>query len=241
MVKNRSKAEAAEGPEDRAGARRGLMQQEIYEQATRLFAQRGYAGTNFQDIADAVGLTRPALYHYVKSKDELLARLVAEITVVAATDIAALAKRDELNATEKLREIVRLLVRRQGEQGERFRLLLRSEADLPETVASSYEVNRRAVLRSLTEVIEQGVVGGEFRAVAPPVAALGTLGIVNWVAWWYHPGSRYDLDAVCEELADMAVHALAAERGRPGSTTPLDAVRSIRREVSRLEKLLKQS
>src|SRR5687768_3279860 len=100
--------------------RRGLVEQEIFDQATRLFAQRGYAGTSIQDIADAVGLTRPALYHYVKSKDDLLARLVAEVTVVAATDIAKIARRGELSATQRLRDIVRFMARRQGEQGERF-------------------------------------------------------------------------------------------------------------------------
>src|SRR3954447_12227458 len=109
-----------------SGTRNGLVQQEIFEHATRLFALRGYAGTSFQDIADAVGLTRPALYHYVKSKDDLLARLVNEVTVVAATDVAKVAERTELAAADRLRDIVRLMVRRQGERGELFRLLLRS-------------------------------------------------------------------------------------------------------------------
>lgn len=221
--------------------RRGLVEQEIFEQATGLFAQRGYAGTSLQDIADAVGLTRPALYHYVKSKDDLLAKLVAEVSAVAASDIAAVAKRNDLSATQRVRDIVRLLVRRQGEQGERFRLLLRSEADLPESVLDSYTKIRRAVLRSLTEVIEQGVSQGEFRPVTPTVAALGMLGTVNWVAWWYHPGSRFDLEAVCSELAELAVHSLAAEEGRIPSATPLDVVGSIRREIDRLEELLKDA
>ncbi|WP_331748182.1 TetR/AcrR family transcriptional regulator [Streptomyces chartreusis] len=224
----------------KSGVRRGLVEHEIHEHATRLFAERGYAGTSFQDIADAVGLTRPALYHYVKSKDDLLESLVKEVTVVAATDIADFAGHTEMSPTERIRKIVRLMVRHQGEQGERFRLLLRSEVDLPESVAQSYADNRRAVLRSLTEVIEQGVTAGEFRPVTPTVAALGTLGIVNWVAWWYHPGSSFDLDAICTELAEQAVHSLAAEQGRPASTTPLDAVRDVRREIDRLEELLGQ-
>ena len=49
--------------------------------ATNLFAERGFAGTNLQDIAEATGLTRPALYHYFKSKESLLSRLVAELTL----------------------------------------------------------------------------------------------------------------------------------------------------------------
>lgn len=224
---------------NKAQVRRGLVQQEIFEQATRLFAQRGFAGTSLQDVADAVGLTRPALYHYVKSKDHLLANLVAEVTAVAATDIATVAQRTELSATQRVRDIVQLLVRRQGEQGERFRLLLRSEADLPETVLESYRTNRRAVLRSLTDVIEHGIAQGEFRPVTATVAALGMLGTVNWVAWWYHPGSGFDLADVCAELADQAVHGLAAEEGRLASATPLDVVSSIRREIDRLEGLLR--
>lgn len=230
--------ESDEATAKKIGVRRGLVQQEIFDQATRLFAQRGYAGTSFQDIAEAVGLTRPALYHYVKSKDDLLAKLVAEVTVVAATDIAAVAERTDLPASERLRDIVRRMVRHQGEHGERFRLLLRSEADLPESVAESYTANRRAVLRSISSVIEEGVSRGEFRPVTPHVAAFAALGTVNWVAWWYRPDAAYDLDTICEELADLAVHGLSAEQGRPASTTPLDAVRSVRREIDRLADLL---
>src|SRR5579859_6755644 len=115
----------ARAPEGRASTRRALVEQEIYEQATRLFALRGFAGTSIQDVADAVGLTRPALYHYVKSKEELLSKLVLEITVVNATDIAAIAKSSKRSATDRVRDVVRLLVRRNAQQGERLRLLLR--------------------------------------------------------------------------------------------------------------------
>ncbi|MGP3534191.1 TetR/AcrR family transcriptional regulator [Microbacterium sp. RD1] len=223
------------------GVRRGLVEQEIFEQATRLFAQRGFSGTSFQDIADAVGLTRPALYHYVSSKDELLAKLVTEVTVAAATEVADIARQEELSATERMRDIVRHLVHQQGEHGERFRLLLRSEADLPESVADSYTANRRAVLRSITRVVEEGVALGEFRPVTPTIAALGVLGVVNWVAWWYRPGTGGDVDAVSAELAEFAIHGLAAEPGRLTSATPTDVLRSVRREIDRLEELLRRS
>ena len=234
-----SKDDDAETPE-KLPVRRGLMANEIFEHATRLFAERGYSGTSFQDIADAVGLTRPALYHYVKSKEQLLGKLVAEVTVVAAKDIARVARKTDRSATARVSDIVQLLVRGQGEKGELFRLLLRSEADLPDSVAASYADNRRAVLRSMTTVIEQGVERGEFRPVNATVAAFGTLGIINWVAWWYHPGS-FKLDDICAELADLAVHSLAAEPGRLSSRSPRDAVRALRREVDRLDDLLKDT
>ena len=109
-------------------ARRELVENEIYEHAIRLFAERGFAGTSLQDIADALGITRPALYYYVKSKDELLAKLAADVAGGSAAKIAELTARADLDAVGKLREIVRVNVLRQAHQPERFRLLVRSDA-----------------------------------------------------------------------------------------------------------------
>jgi AcrR family transcriptional regulator len=41
-----------------------------------LFLERGYRGTSVRDIADAIGVTVPALYYHFKSKDGLLAAIV---------------------------------------------------------------------------------------------------------------------------------------------------------------------
>jgi AcrR family transcriptional regulator len=231
----------AEGgpPEGRANMRRGLVEQEIYEQATRLFAERGFAGTSFQDIADAVGLTRPALYHYVRNKDELLAKLVTEFTEEPAAGIAAEAGRRDRSATEKIHSIVSANVRRQGEHAARFQLLIRSEADLPADIAANYAAGRRSVLRSVASVIGEGVQSGEFREVDPRVAALGVIGMSNWVAWWYQPGAHDDLERVCAELAEMAVNGLRRTDGKPPVQSPLEAVYGLRSDLDRLERLLR--
>jgi AcrR family transcriptional regulator len=232
-----SPAESRAG-EGRANPRRALIEQEIYEQASRLFAERGFAGTSFQDIADAVGLTRPALYHYVKNKDELLARLVAEFTVDPAASIAAEAARTDRDPAQKIRAIVAANVRRQGEHADRFRLLIRSEADLPADIAASYAANRRAVLRSVAGVIGEGVRSGIFREVDPRVAALGVLGLSNWVAWWYQPGGHDDLAKICEELADQAVAGLRRRDAGAPAQSVTEAIGGLRDGLDRLERLL---
>ncbi len=109
-------------------ARRELVENELYEHATRLFAERGFAGTGLQDIADAMGITRPALYYYVGSKDELLANLVTEVTNGPLDDLTALVAREGLDPVQKLRGIVEVIVLRRTTQPARFRLPIRSEA-----------------------------------------------------------------------------------------------------------------
>jgi AcrR family transcriptional regulator len=240
MAKARTKAQAStKGANAPApGKRNGLVQQEILEHATRLFALRGYAGTSLQDIADAVGLTRPALYYYVKGKDELLAKLVAEITEESAASIGAIARRADLDPAAKLRAIVKASVQRQAEHAARFRLLLLSEAELPAEIAAAHEAGRRAVLKSIAGVINRGVEEGVFRPVDARIVALGVLGMNNWVAWWFTP-DRDRIETVAEELADLAVASLldAPDRAvaEPG---PAGVLKLLRHDLDRLERML---
>lgn len=219
--------------------RRELVENELYEHATRLFAERGFAGTSLQDIADALGITRPALYYYVKSKDELLAKLVTEVTNGPLEELTALVERPELDAVAALRGVVDVLVRRRTTQPERFRLLIRSEAELPEGLMSAYDESRRAVLKTIAGVVERGIRAGQFRPVDARVAALGVLGMCNWVAWWFHPGGRESAEAVTEQFADMAIGALQRQdRQVPDGGSPAAALKLLRQDLDHLERLL---
>lgn len=219
--------------------RRELVENELYEHATRLFAERGFAGTSLQDIADALGITRPALYYYVKSKDELLAKLVTEVTDGPLNELTELAARSELDPVAKLRGVVEVIVRRRTAQPERFRLLIRSEAELPAELTAAYDESRRAVLKTVAAVIEDGVRAGRFRPVDSRVAALGVLGMCNWVAWWFHPGGRAGAEAVVEQLADMAVGALQrADQHVVDGDGPAAALKMLRQDLDHLERVL---
>jgi AcrR family transcriptional regulator len=223
----------------RAGtARRELVENEIYEHAIRLFAERGFAGTSLQDIADALGITRPALYYYVKSKDELLAKLAADVAGGSAAQITEIAGRTDLDAVGKLREIVRVNVLRQARQPERFRLVIRSEAELPPELSHTYAASRRAVLAAITGVIEDGIRAGRFRPVDARVAALGVIGMGNWVAWWFRPGHD-QAEADADQLADTAVAGLLrADHRIPDDDGPAAALKLLRQDIDHLERII---
>lgn len=53
-------------------------EQEILDAARKLFREKGYYATTMQDIADAVGLQKASLYHYIRSKEALLLKIAGE-------------------------------------------------------------------------------------------------------------------------------------------------------------------
>ena len=65
---------AAEAKE--AGIRqRRNRRQDVVEAAVRVFHKKGYASASIQDVADEVGVLKGSLYHYIDSKEDLLARI----------------------------------------------------------------------------------------------------------------------------------------------------------------------
>jgi AcrR family transcriptional regulator len=61
---------------DRPGAR-----QRIADAASQLFAEQGFAATSMRQIASVAGVTKPMVYYYFGSKDDLHRRMVEEATV----------------------------------------------------------------------------------------------------------------------------------------------------------------
>ena len=230
-----------ETPVGRSTTRRELVETEMFEQASRLFAERGFAGTNLGDIAEAMGITRPALYYYVKSKDELLAQLVAQITEGPSAEIEALAADSDSDPADRLRRIAHLIAHQRASRPSRFQLLLRSEADLPTEVAEAHRAAQRSTLHHLIDVIEEGVVKGQFRPVDTRTAALAVAGMCNWVAWWFHPDNDpadQESDAA-ELLAELAVAMVRQTGARaPEEPGPRAALALLRQDLDYLARTL---
>ncbi|WP_371820999.1 TetR/AcrR family transcriptional regulator [Tsukamurella sp. PLM1] len=104
---------------------------------------KGYDATSLQDIADAVGVSRPALYHYLSSKEDLLVMLVERVSRDLADVIEELRKRSDLAPTEKITLLTEQLVQQRAEHPSQFRILDRSEMMLPEEAGAEHARAKR--------------------------------------------------------------------------------------------------
>ncbi|MGY2876177.1 AcrR family transcriptional regulator [Marmoricola sp. URHA0025 HA25] len=223
-------------PNGRRSKRRELLEIEIYEKAAELFAERGYAGTTPQDIAEAVGISRQALYYYVSSKEEILANVVSEFAVQNVTDMKTIAV-EESDPRTAIRRLALHLVAERAANGRRFRLLDRSESALPPALAKDYLAGRREALNVVIDVIDRGIKAGLFSAADVRVAALAIIGMCNWVAWWFEPGPDRSSAPVAEQIADAALAILTPPAEPTEPLTTAHALDVIERQVERLRHL----
>ena len=71
-------------------------------------AERGYEATTLRDVADSYGVSRSSLYHYVSSKEDLLAMLVEQWSRGLADSLAVVRARADLSPERKMRQVAEL-------------------------------------------------------------------------------------------------------------------------------------
>lgn len=194
---------------------------EIILTAAELFDRAGYTTTSMEDIAEAVGLAKPTLYHYVKSKDEILYQIHREFMAVAFTAMEShegrLSPEEEARAT--IVEILDLIAKHRP----LVRVFFEHFRDLPARHQRIVVEQRDRYAAGLTGVIRRGFSRGDFRSVDPKLTALAIFGMCNWAYQWYDPSGRSSAQQLGEMFGDLVmtgIHGTGKPRQHPVPPPP---------------------
>ena len=102
---------------------------EVIRVAARLFAAKGYYATTLDEIAEKMGVTKPALYYYVANKEDIL-RTIIGMMVERMEDVTAIGN-SKLNPRERIRNIIRTLVKYAAEGKEITQIAFEQSSILP--------------------------------------------------------------------------------------------------------------
>jgi len=213
--------------------RKKLVREEVLRCATELFAEKGYAGTTTQNIADAVGLKRTSLYYYFKTKDELLEALIEEVTVDSAKRNEAIRGQSTNTVLERIGSLVQDTVLRTLERPLTVKVLDRIESELPESLLGGYVEAKRSVRDEIIALVTEGIENGELIHIDPRVATFALIGMANWTAWWFAPGKGLVPEEIAQSLSRLATRALANNNS---AKEPQDLFATVREDLDELER-----
>lgn len=220
--------------------RRELLQDSIMEAASRLFIQRGFQGTSMGDIAEAMGVTRTAIYYYFRNKEAILRELTSGITEMAAK-LAVGVTTEQADPEETLRKLVAQHASLILANPLQFRVVERNEEQLSPAIKKKAEASRRMVLERFSAAIDAGIRTGQFRNVNPKVAAFAIIGMCNWGAWWFNPKGTLGFDDVVKTIVDLAMNSVLRVEGRQLRDDSIaEVVRQLREDLSVLERRISE-
>jgi AcrR family transcriptional regulator len=181
---------------------------EILEAAVSIFAQKGYAAASLQDVADAVGLMKGSLYHYIDSKESLLFRIF-EGAHTQANEIIESIEELNLGPGEKLREFTRRLsifyVGNRDRANIYFTEWRHLTGEDAKTVADRQREFRVYVRTLISEAQDAGLTR---KHLDVRIAAYFLLAAVNGIQTYLTAQDPIRAEAVATEIATLACSAI---------------------------------
>jgi AcrR family transcriptional regulator len=190
--------------------------QQIVQHSVQLFAANGYANTSLDDIAMAVGIKKPSLYHYIRTKEDLLyeiQRLLIEELLDEVGEMLATATTPPAKLRAFFRAVLRLIARRQLEV-----TVFLNEAPPKANEAASRARGRRwreisakrdEYQKLFEDVLAEGMDSGVFRPLPITLTALAALGGVTWAYRWYD-ACGLPPDEIADLCVDIVLNGIAA-------------------------------
>ena len=198
--------------ESRRSQRWESRREAIIDTSARLFARQGYHATGIMDLCAANDLGKGALYHYIGSKEELLAaihdRVMDEVMVGAA--------RAEEGGGSPSQQLVLLgseLLDVIHRYPDHVWVFLHEFPALTGARAERFRSRRREYEGCVERVLRAGITSGEFRNVDPWLTARAWFGMHNYTYLWLKPGGRLDARAVAQPFADIFMRGIATGPG----------------------------
>ena len=143
------------------------VRQRLVDAARDLFAAKGFEGTSVQEVVDAAGVTKGAMYHYFASKDDLLYEIYARVLRMQLERLQVVAGGDAPVA-ERLRTAAADVVATTTENLSSTVIFFRSLHQLSAQKQREVRAERRRYHETFREIVLEGQGSGDFRAGLDP-------------------------------------------------------------------------
>lgn len=179
----------------------------VLHTAVRMFLERSYARTSMNDVATQLSITKPALYHYFRNKEEILVeiyRLGTDLIDEMLDGIEA----EQRPGLDKVADFISGYIRIVA--GDFGRAVIRlDDGELSKAGRKVVRGRKREIDHRLRALIEGGVKDGSIALCDAKIAAFLLAGAIHGMASWYEPSGPMKLEAITQEYVRMLTSGLA--------------------------------
>jgi AcrR family transcriptional regulator len=211
----------------RVEKKKAATRERILKAAVQIFSEQGIEKAKLADVADALGMTAPALYYYFPSKEELVFACCADTLdemIAGIREAAAQAGRDPI---ERMKAIITAQML--------FELKVAAVTPLLNGVlfGPQYLVNllqepqrerivtqHRTLLNLYRSAISDGVAQALFSTDEPTIAAFNILAMVQYSSIWFRKNGRRSAQSIAQEQIGFALKMLSARVEEAETATP---------------------
>jgi AcrR family transcriptional regulator len=179
----------------------------VLKTAAELFLEKSYGRTSLNDVAERLKITKPALYHYFRNKEEILIecyRLGTGLIEETLNEIAA-------HCGTGLEKVEAFIYSYANVMTVNFgRCVMRiDQGDLSTDALTEVKAYKRKIDRRLRSFIREGIEDGSIGECDPKLAAFSIAGALNWICVWYEPDGALSPEEIAAQFSRTLTQGLA--------------------------------
>jgi AcrR family transcriptional regulator len=179
----------------------------VLHTAVRMFLERSYGRTSMNDVALQLNITKPALYHYFRNKEEILVeiyRLGTDLIDEMLDSIEAEEKPGLDKVADFIAGYIRIIT------GDFGRAIIRlDDGELSKAGRRVVRGRKRGIDHRLRAIIDEGTKDGSIASCDAKIASFIVAGSIHGIASWYVPTGPMALTAIVEQYVQMLTAGLA--------------------------------
>ena len=184
------------------------QREQILARAAELFARQGYSATSMNQVAEACGVSKPSLYHYVRDKDQLLVE-IAEGHVAKLNALVEEVRREPLVPEARLRRLIEAFLDVYSDSQAAHRVLTEDVKFLRDADRERVLAAQRAVVTGFADAVADARPDLRHADLLKPLTML-LFGMMNWMFTWLQPDGRLTHTAMAPVVADLFFGGLHA-------------------------------
>lgn len=179
----------------------------ILRTAAQLFATQGYEATSLDQVAEQLGMHKATLYHYIKSKEEVLYQCLVKSFEDLDKVVESMHDRS-VPVLERLRAFAISLSHAQNNDFGRCLVLVGSRP-LAAMASSDIRSFQKRLDSTVRELVTEGIACGDIKPCNPGLVSAMLFGTLNWVPQWFKEGGKLGLDEVVDSFMDTLIYGIA--------------------------------
>ncbi|WP_174273193.1 TetR/AcrR family transcriptional regulator [Sphingomonas bacterium] len=187
-------------------AERVAKREAVLSAAVDLFNEHGFSGTSLDDVAARLGVTKPVIYHYLGTKEQVLLECLGR-GLAALEEAAHEAQADHRRGADRLRAfLIRYAEINMAPFGRS--VVLTADHELSAEALTQFRAMKRRVDDALRRLIVAGADDGSLRIEDPALAAAALAGAINWIPRWQDPDGSLPPREVAARLVSVLMDGM---------------------------------
>ncbi|MDI7260937.1 MAG: TetR/AcrR family transcriptional regulator [Thermodesulfobacteriota bacterium] len=190
------------------------MREVLVRKGTELFYREGFASTSIRDIGRAAGISSATLYHYFKTKDDLLYEIIKTIGDHLII-ILNQTKQEFDDPKERLKQMIFRQICLLKDKREEVKIYIEEQYQLPRRLKAIIYKQHRKVYETYLEEIQKLSERGVLRPnLHLPTINFSLFAMMNWVYRWFKNDGPISIEEEAKMIIEILFNGILIEHGK---------------------------